>query len=139
MTVLRRAASGCPSSLSPNDYTHDFYAIGPEVVAAGWVGVATDYEGLGTPGLHPYLVGESEGRGALDIVRAAGQLAEVGAGRRVVVWGRSQGGHAALVAGEIAPQCSLLPPRHTVEYACVGRRCAWPDLAHARRSRYANP
>ena len=35
---------------------------------------ATDYEGLGTPGRHPYIVGESEARGTLDIVRAAQQL-----------------------------------------------------------------
>ena len=33
--------------------------------------VATDYEGLGTPGRHPYIAGESEGRGTLDIVKAA--------------------------------------------------------------------
>ncbi len=37
----------------------------------GWTFVATDYEGLGTPGVHPYLVGLSEARGVLDIVRAA--------------------------------------------------------------------
>src|SRR5262245_11895166 len=87
-----------------DSYTHDFYALAPDIVAAGWVGVATDYEGLGTPGVHPYLVGESEGRGALDILRAAAQLAEIGASRSAVVWGRSQGGQAALFAGEIAPQ-----------------------------------
>ena len=38
---------------------------------AGYVVAATDYEGLGTPGLHPLLVGESEGRGVLDAARAA--------------------------------------------------------------------
>ena len=38
---------------------------------AGYVVAATDYEGLGTPGLHPILVGESEGRGVLDAARAA--------------------------------------------------------------------
>lgn len=82
---------------------HDFFDIAPELVAAGYVGVATDYEGLGPPGIHPYLVGPSEGRGVLDIVRAAQQIEGAGAGNRVVVWGRSQGGHAALFAGEIAP------------------------------------
>ena len=82
---------------------HDFYDVAPEIVAAGYVGVATDYEGLGTPGIHPYLVGPSEGRSVLDIVKAAQQLEEVGAGSRAVVWGYSQGGHSALFAGEIAP------------------------------------
>lgn len=33
-----------------------------------------DYEGLGTPGGHPYLVGPSEGRSVLDVVRAARKL-----------------------------------------------------------------
>ena len=37
-----------------------------QLVDAGYVVVATDYEGLGTPGVHPYLVGESEGRNVLD-------------------------------------------------------------------------
>ena len=48
-----------------------------ELIAQGFVVVATDYEGLGTAGVHPYLVGESEGRGVLDIVRAAGNLPKV--------------------------------------------------------------
>jgi fermentation-respiration switch protein FrsA (DUF1100 family) len=68
----------------------------------GWAAVATDYEGLGTPGRHPYLVGESEGRSVLDAARAARSLLEAGAGRRYTVHGYSQGGHAALFAGQIA-------------------------------------
>ncbi len=93
----------CAPSQGYRSGFHDFYDIAPELVAAGYVGVSTDYEGLGTPGIHPYLVGPSEGRGVLDIVRAAQQLDGAGAGSRVVVWGRSQGGHGALFAGEIAP------------------------------------
>ena len=93
----------CTPSKGYRSGFHDFYDIAPQLVAAGYVGVSTDYEGLGTPGIHPYLVGPSEGRGVLDIVKAAGQIEGVGAGNRVVVWGRSQGGHAALFAGEIAP------------------------------------
>jgi alpha-beta hydrolase superfamily lysophospholipase len=72
-------------------------------VSQGYVVVATDYEGLGTPGTHPYLVGESEARGALDIVKAAQQIRETGAGDKTFVWGQSQGGQAALFAGEIQP------------------------------------
>ena len=67
-----------------------------------YVVVATDYEGLGTPGPHPWLVGESEARGVLDIVRAARRLDEAGASGEFVVWGHSQGGQAALFTGEIA-------------------------------------
>jgi fermentation-respiration switch protein FrsA (DUF1100 family) len=69
----------------------------------GMVFVATDYEGLGTPGRHPYIAGVSEGRGVLDIVRAAQALGDrVGASDEVVIWGHSQGGHAALFANQIA-------------------------------------
>ncbi|MGH2995488.1 MAG: lipase family protein, partial [Gaiellaceae bacterium] len=68
----------------------------------GYVVAATDYEGLGTPGLHPYLVGASEGRSVLDAVRAARRLERSGAGRRAILFGHSQGGHAVLFAGEIA-------------------------------------
>lgn len=64
--------------------------------------VATDYEGLGTPGRHPYLVGVSEGRGVLDAVRALRALRGKTISNRFAVWGHSQGGHAALFAGELA-------------------------------------
>jgi hypothetical protein len=47
-------------------------------VEAGYVVAMTDYEGLGTPGRNPYLVGESEGRGVLDAAKAAAQLPDVG-------------------------------------------------------------
>ena len=42
------------------------HADGSSTPDAGYVVAATDYEGLGTPGLHPFLVGESEGRSVLD-------------------------------------------------------------------------
>jgi hypothetical protein len=74
-----------------------------KLVSQGYVVVATDYEGLGTPGTHPYLVGESEARGVLDIAKAARQIPETGANTKTFVWGQSQGGQAALFAGEIAP------------------------------------
>ena len=46
----------------------------PDLLAAGTAVVFTDYPGLGTPGPHPYLVGESEGRAVLDSIRAARAL-----------------------------------------------------------------
>lgn len=68
----------------------------------GYVVAATDYEGLGTPGVHPILVGESEGRGILDAAKAARQLPGADASDRVGIWGYSQGGHAALWANQLA-------------------------------------
>jgi pimeloyl-ACP methyl ester carboxylesterase len=73
------------------------------LIALDYVVTATDYPGLGTPGPHPYLVGESEGRAVIDSVRAAREIEKAGANVRYAVWGHSQGGQAALFAGEIAP------------------------------------
>jgi pimeloyl-ACP methyl ester carboxylesterase len=69
---------------------------------AGYAIVRTDYEGLGTPGVHPFLVGRSEGRSLLDAVRAARAQSRK-LGRAVVLAGHSQGGHAALFAAALAP------------------------------------
>ncbi len=89
----------CAPSRSPRALlTQSIFA---ELLDEGFVVVATDYEGLGTPGVHPWLVGLSEGRGMLDIVRAAGQIPGSGAGNRLVAFGASQGGGAALFAGEL--------------------------------------
>lgn len=73
-----------------------------EMLARGYVVAATDYPGLGTPGVHPYLIGESEGRAVLDSVRAARDLPNASASGRFAVWGHSQGGHAALYTGQVA-------------------------------------
>ena len=76
----------------------------PEVerlMQQGYVLAATDYPGLGTPGVHHYLFGEVEAAAVLDSVRAAQQL-DTGAGDRFAVWGHSQGGHSTLWAAELA-------------------------------------
>jgi pimeloyl-ACP methyl ester carboxylesterase len=70
-------------------------------VSRGWVVVKTDYQGLGTPGRHPYLVGTVAARDTADIVIAARQLYPA-IGRRWVVMGHSQGGHAALFTASLA-------------------------------------
>ena len=74
------------------------------IVAAGWVVVATDYSFAEKGGPHPYLIGEGEARAALDSVRAARQISGLTLDKRVVVWGYSQGGHAALWTGIIGPR-----------------------------------
>lgn len=72
-----------------------------DMVERGYVVVATDYPGLGTPGPHPYLVGVSEGRAVLDSVRAARSLTPQ-ASDTVALWGHSQGGQAVLYAADLA-------------------------------------
>lgn len=71
-------------------------------VERGYVVAATDYPGLGTPGPHPYLVGDSEAHAVIDAVRVASTMRGAGGGKRFVVWGHSQGGQAALFTGMIA-------------------------------------
>jgi hypothetical protein len=68
----------------------------------GYAIAATDYPGLGTPGPHPYLVGESEARAVIDSVRAARLFPGLENSNRFAVWGHSQGGQASLFTGMIA-------------------------------------
>ena len=69
----------------------------------GYAVLRTDYEGLGTKGIHPYLIGTSAGRSVLDIVKASQQL-EPSLGKKVAIAGHSQGGHAAIWAAGLAPK-----------------------------------
>src|SRR3954451_13875875 len=86
---------------------------------AGYAVVRTDYEGLGTPGPHPYLIGNSEGRSTLDMVNGARKLNH-DIGKDLVIAGHSQGGQAALFAASmvkrVAPQLKL---KGTVAFAPV--------------------
>ena len=72
------------------------------IIKSGWVVVATDYSFAEKGGPHPYLIGEGEARAVLDSIRAARQMSELTLDKRTVVWGYSQGGHAALWTGVIA-------------------------------------
>jgi pimeloyl-ACP methyl ester carboxylesterase len=90
-----------PSRDAAGDPAHSFTAyVYPEFkswLKAGYVVAQTDYQGLGTPGPHPYLVGHAEGRGVDDIVRAARKL-DPQIGKRFAIAGHSQGGQSALFA-----------------------------------------
>ena len=115
--------------------------------------VATDYEGLGTPGVPTSTVGLAEGHAVLDSVRAVASLPDVGTLGDVVLAGHSQGGQAALFAGELAPKyapelhlvgvaalapgvelpalvdyLASSPGKGTVLMGAIGLRAAYPDL-----------
>lgn len=95
------------------------------VARAGWVIVATDYAFAEKGGPHPYIIGEGEARAGLDSVRAARQMRELTLDKHTVVWGHSQGGHAALWTGivgpsyapdvEIAGVAAIAPPANMLE------------------------
>ena len=103
---------------------------------AGFAVVRTDYEGLGTPGEHPYLIGVSEGRSVLDMARAARKL-NPSLSKSVVISGHSQGGHAALWAASLskkyAPDLKLkgtvafAPANHIGEQGALLRSLTEPS------------
>lgn len=104
-------ADVCAPTASPT-LTEDlgtFFSIGGSF---GFAMVATDYEGLGTPGVHTYIVGESAGRAVIDMMRAGRQIEEANLGDRYVAWGHSEGAHAVLFAGQLsetwAPELDLV-------------------------------
>ncbi|GAA2807864.1 lipase family protein [Saccharopolyspora taberi] len=72
----------------------------------GYGVVVTDYEGLGTPGLHTYAVRAAQGHAVLDAVRAAQRLpeADLADDGPVAVGGYSQGGGASAAAAEMQPE-----------------------------------
>ncbi len=74
-----------------------------EMLKRGYVVAATDYPGLGTGTVHPFLDGPSEGRAVLESVRAAAAFPGSSANSRFALWGHSQGGQAALFAAHMAP------------------------------------
>lgn len=98
---------GCAPSINPYDSfrdsptAYDFF-VRP-FVEAGYVVVMSDYQGLGAPGNNSYLIGDLEGRNILDSARAALSFPDLKLDPRLLIWGQSQGGHAALFAGQLAP------------------------------------
>lgn len=93
----------CVPSRSTNPTADMFTFIGP-MMDQGWVIVATDYVGLGTPGPNQYLIAQSEVRDVVNAVRAAQQMPEAAAGSRYATFGHSQGGHASIWTGHLGPE-----------------------------------
>jgi len=96
--------------------------------ARGMIGVATDYPGLGTPGVHPYLVSTVEGRATLDALRATRNLAtwlRVPVSERYAVVGLSQGGHAALAAA--AERASYAPELDIRAFGASAPASVWEE------------
>ncbi|MBF6167865.1 lipase [Streptomyces gardneri] len=93
-------ADECAFTVHPRDYY--LTSVFPALLGAGYAVVISDYVGLGTPGVHPYLDGPSEARSIIDGVRAARAIAP-SLGTRWAVFGQSQGGQAALFTAHLAP------------------------------------
>lgn len=106
-------------------------------LGAGFAVVATDYQGLGGPGPHPYLIWEAEGRSVLDSVRAALATYPDKLARKVFITGQSQGSGAALGATRIAP--SYAPDVPLLATVATGLVSTFPSPANTvpQRSRPA--
>jgi pimeloyl-ACP methyl ester carboxylesterase len=106
-------ADECAPSIAP-DLGHDQSAVREvrALLARNWAVVASDYPGLGTPGVHTYLIGQADARAVIDSVTAAHLLL----GKRVsgswVTIGHSEGGQSALFVAQAAdhraPQWNFL-------------------------------
>lgn len=100
------APACAPSRDTENGPEHSYIAtirtLLDGFVKKGYVVVASDYAGLGTPGDHPFLQGKPTGRNALDMLRAARAI-EPQIGRRYAVMGHSQGGQVDLFAAAQGP------------------------------------
>ncbi len=94
-------ANRCAPSEMPNLFYNEYAQVARAFVTAGYVVAATDYPGLGTPGVHSYLVGVDAGNSVVDIVTAAHHLVAHLAPTWFAV-GHSQGGQAVLFATRAA-------------------------------------
>jgi acetyl esterase/lipase len=111
------APSWMPRGARDTDYLNAW-------LAQGYAIVATDYQGLGTPGGHPWMTVRAEGWSVLDSVRSA-LAAFPELANRVVIVGQSQGAHAALAAaGLAAGYAPALQIKGTVVTGVAGPRYA---------------
>lgn len=89
------------------------------LLAQGFAVAQTDYQGLGTPGDHTYVMRIPQAQAVLDVVRAAQRLPDTGltADGPVGLAGYSQGGGASAAAAELAPTYA---PELDIQGAYVG-------------------
>ena len=124
-------------------------------LARGWAVAITDYQGLGTPGDHTYMVGRALGPNVLDAMRAARTLvpSELPDDGPAAIIGYSEGGAAAAWAAQLQPsvraRCGArgrrrrrsggerrdcrTEPRRTffsffIAYGGIGYAAAYPEL-----------
>lgn len=109
-----RCAPTYDTAVPENNFVNEQFIA--EWVDKGYAVVRSDFEGLGTPGDHPYLIGPSAGRSVLNIVTAAQEL-DPDLSDDVVLAGHSQGGHAALWGASMTDSVRGLNIKAVVSFA----------------------
>jgi len=89
------------------------------LLAAGYIVAAPDYQGLGSKGPHPFLVGSANAHTVLDAVRAARSVPRASASASYAMWGESLGAFSVLWADKLAS-------RYAPELKLVGVAAAAP-------------
>ena len=102
----------------------------PVALQSGWMVVAPDYAGLGTPGHELYLIGRSEAADVAFAVQAARQIPDTDPGSLWAVMGHSQGGHAALWTGNLGP--AMAPGLDLVGVAALAPAAELPLIINAQ-------
>lgn len=98
-----------PSRVGPAEPARDFAYL-RTWMRQGYAIVASDYTGLGTPGLHAYLDGRTEAHNIVDMVKAGRNFTRRHLGswarlsRKWVTIGQSQGGGASIYTARYATE-----------------------------------
>jgi pimeloyl-ACP methyl ester carboxylesterase len=103
------------------------------VLARGYGVAVTDYQGLGTPGDHAYMVGHALGPNVLDVMRAARALEEeqLPPDGPAAIIGYSEGGFAAAWAAQLQPSYA---PEIRLAGVAAGAAAADMEVAGPRLS-----
>ncbi|MDJ0393956.1 lipase family protein [Rhodococcus sp. G-MC3] len=91
-----------PSLVGPADPARDRQYLGAWL-GQGYAIAATDYVGLGTAGIMPYLDGKVEAHSVVDSVKAS-RAVEASLSNKWVAVGQSQGGGAAIITARYATE-----------------------------------
>lgn len=104
VVVWEHGTVGVGDGCAPSNNTINprFKILADTLLAAGYVVIAPDYEGLGTRGMHPYLNLGSEAKSAIAAVKAAKDHYGNQLNGAWMSIGQSQGGHASLGTAEFA-------------------------------------
>lgn len=104
VVVWEHGTVGVADSCAPSNNVLNprFRILAETLLAAGYVVVAPDYEGLGTAGIHPYLNLASEAKSAISAMQAVKDRYGTQLNGAWMSVGQSQGGQASIGTAEYA-------------------------------------